>query len=192
MNNQQSNSIVDFTDIELICNNSSDRSMYADENIELIDSIEETRLNQQFGDEKKQLLSGRTSRWKYAVELWKTQYSWKNMLFGKGFDYLDKYGQKFYPNKNRIDYPHNPIISSFLYSGIIGGLFYVYFLVLSFYYYWKYRKHHALFFILYLITFAFIFISSDSHFNVPIYAMLSLVPFITRQVVEEKESEKPT
>jgi O-antigen ligase len=101
------------------------------------------------------------------------------------------YGKKFYPEEDRIDYPHNPIISSFLYSGIIGGLFYVYFLVLSFYYYWKYRKHHALFFILYLTTFAFIFISSDSHFNVPIFAMLSLVPFITKQVVEEKEPEKP-
>ena len=130
-------------------------------------------------------------RWKYALELWTKEYSWSKKIFGGGFDYLEMYGKKFYPEEDRIDYPHNPIISSFLYSGIIGGLFYVYFLVLSFYYYWKYRKHHALFFILYLTTFAFIFISSDSHFNVPIFAMLSLVPFITKQVVEEKEPEKP-
>ena len=44
---------------------------------------------------------------------------------------------------------------------------------------------------LYLITFAFVFISSDSHFNVPIFAMLSLVPFITKYVVKEKEQKNP-
>ena len=36
-------------------------------------------------------------------------------------------------------------------------------------------------------TFVFIFISSDSHFNVPIFALLSCVPFITRYIHKEKE-----
>ena len=137
-------------------------------------------------------MSERTSRWKYAFELWKTEYNWKNKFFGKGFDYLEMFGQKFYPDQNRIDYPHNPILSSFLYSGIIGGIFYLYFLALSFWYYWKYRKHHVLFFILFLVTFIFVFISSDSHFNVPIFAMLSLVPFITRHFVKEPNSKSLT
>ncbi|MCD4714703.1 MAG: hypothetical protein K8R73_15615 [Clostridiales bacterium] len=182
MNNQKSNTIFDFTDIELFCNDSLNRSMYIDENIDLVREIEESKMKQPIGAERKKLLSERTTRWKYAMELWRTEYLWSNKLFGKGFDYLDKFGKKFYPELDRIDYPHNPVISSFLYSGIVGGFYYIYFLALSFWYYWKYRRHHLLFFSLYLITFAFVFISSNSHFNTPIFALLSLVPFITRSV----------
>ena len=191
MNSQKANTIIDFADIELICNDTLNRPMYADENLDLIRILEEQSLNQQPEYEKSKLLSDRVLRWKYALELWKNQYTWPNKLIGKGFDYQDDFGRKFYPDEDRIDYPHNPIISAFLYSGIFGGLFYLYFLTLSFIYYWKYRKQHMLFFILYLITFTFIFISSDSHFNVPIFAMLSLVPFITRYVVNEKELKNP-
>ncbi len=187
MNSQQSNTIIDFTDIELICNDTLNRYMYADENIDLIRKLEEARISQQLNSGSGKLLSERINRWKYAKELWSTEYNWSNKLFGKGFDYLENFGQKFYPDEDRIDYPHNPIISAFLYSGLIGGFFYIYFLALSFWYYWKYRKHHMLFFILFLITFVFVFISSDSHFNVPIFAILSLVPFVTRSIVTAKE-----
>jgi hypothetical protein len=193
MNSQHANTIIDFADIELLCNDTLGRSMYADEKIEMIRALEDERIEQLiFGAEKKQLLFERITRWKFAWELWTTEYTWSNKLIGKGFDYLDQFGQKFYPDEDRVDYPHNPIISSFLYSGIIGGFFYIYFLILSFFYYWKYRKHHMLFFILFLVTFTFIFISSDSHFNVPIFAMLSLVPFITKYIVKEKQQKNPT
>ena len=186
MNSQEANTIIDFTDIELICDDTLNRPMYADEKIEEIKMLEESKKGQHYGYEKKKLLSERTVRWIYAFELWTSEYSWINKLFGKGFDYLDIFGQKFYPDEDRIDYPHNPILSAFLYSGLLGGFFYIYFLVLSFYYYWKYRKNHMLFFILFLVTFVFVFISSNSHFNVPIFAMLSLVPFITRSIAIEK------
>ncbi len=186
MNSQKANTIIDFADIELLCHDTLDRPMYADEKIDLINRLEEARITKELGIEDKKPFSERTERWKYAFELWKTEYNWTNKLFGGGFDYLKKIGKKFYPEEDRIDYPHNPIISSFLYSGIIGGVFYIYFLALSLWYYWKYRKHHLLFFILFLITFVFVFISSDSHFNVPIFAMLSLVPFITRYLVNEQ------
>lgn len=191
MNSQHPNTVVDFADIELICNDTLNRSMYSDENMELIDQLEELRISQQLAAENIILLSERIKRWKYAWQLWSGEYSGINKIFGGGFEYLELYGNKFYPDKNRIDYPHNPILSAFLYSGLIGGFFYLYFLVLSFKYYWRYRKHIELFFILFLITFVFVFISSDSHFNVPIFAVLSLVPFITRFMVKEKEQEKP-
>lgn len=186
MNNQNANTIIDFADIELICTDSSDGFMYADEMIDEIRIQEEARIEHILESEKRKLFTERIARWKYAKELWTKEYLWSDKLIGKGFSYQESFGEKFYPDQNRIDYPHNPIISSFLYSGIIGGFFYVYFLALSFWYYWKYRKDHLLFFILYLITFSFVFISSDTHFNVPIYAILSLVPFITRHFMKEK------
>ena len=187
MNSQKANTIIDFADIELISTDSSNRFMFADEMIDEIRIQEAARMNVLLESEERKLFSQRISRWKYALELWKTEYQWTDRIFGGGFDYLDKFGRKFYPDEERIDYPHNPIISAFLYSGIVGGSFYIYFLILSFYYYWKYKKHHMLFFILFIITFVFVFISSDSHFNVPIFAMLSVVPFVTRYFVNEKE-----
>jgi len=188
MNSQEANTIIDFTDIEMICNDSLGFPMYADENIDLIRNIERSKAYNHAERENTRLLYKRTSRWKYANEIWLKEYNWQQKLFGGGFDYLEKFGNKFYPDEDRIDYPHNPIISSFLFSGIVGGGFYIYYLVLSFWYYWKYRKHHMLFFSLYLIAFIFIFISGDSHFNVPVFAVLSLVPFITRYFVTSKDS----
>lgn len=187
----QSNTTVDFTDIELICSDPLNRPMYMDEKPDLIEALKEERKDQQpdYGD--KVLMYKRIDRWKYAQELWTKEYSWTQKLFGGGFDYLWSFGRKFYPEEDRIDYPHNPIISAFLYSGIIGGIYYVYFLILSFWYYWKYRKQHSLLFIMYVITFIFVFISSDSHFNVPIFAMLSLVPFLTKQSVKQKAQKNP-
>ncbi|HAM99598.1 MAG TPA: hypothetical protein DCQ26_13395 [Marinilabiliales bacterium] len=131
-----------------------------------------------------QLDDSRSRRWQYALELWQTKYQWYHKLFGHGFDYLEWYGEKFFNDPRRYDYPHNPIISSFLYSGFVGGLFYIYFLVMVFYYYWKYRKHHMVFFLMYLVTFFFMMFSGNSHFSVPIFTFLSLIPFLTRYYIK--------
>ena len=136
--------------------------------------------------ENKELSGSRLERWYFAWYLFKNEYRWYEKIFGGGFKYLEKFGEKFFPDEERLDYPHNPIISSFLYSGIIGGLFYIYFLILTFWYYWKYRKHHMVFFIMYLVTFFFAFFSGNSHFSIPIFAFLSFIPFMTRYVVKEK------
>jgi hypothetical protein len=192
ISSQLPNTIVDYTDIELLCQDPLNRPTYADENIDLIRNIQMESIESQLASDETVLMHERLDRWKYALELWRSDYRWHQKLFGGGFDYLQKFGRKFYPQEDRTDYPHNPVISAFLYSGIIGGLFYTYFLVLSFLYYWRYRKHHMLLFILYLLTFTFVFISSNSHFNVPVFAMLSLVPFITRYIVEEKEQKNST
>lgn len=189
LNNQEANTIIELTDIELLCDDTLNRRMYSDELIREIHDYEELRLIEQLGTENQKLLAERVERWKYACELW-MGYAWYNKLLGDGFDYLDQFGQKFYPGEEKADYPHNPMISSFLYSGIIGGLFYLYFLTLSIWHYWKYRKHHMLFLIIYAIYFIFILISGDNHFSVPVFAMLSLVPFMTRFRVKEKELKK--
>ena len=154
---------------------------------EINDSIDIEKILKSFEDEK--LVGTRLEKWYFALYLFKNEYRWHEKIFGGGFKYLEKFGQKFFPDEERLDYPHNPIISSFLYSGIIGGLFYIYFLILTFWYYWKYRKHHMVFFIMYLVTFFFAFFSGNSHFGIPIFAFLSIVPFLTRYVVKENRNK---
>ena len=122
--------------------------------------------------------SPRTARWRYALELWQTRYSTKQKIFGQGFKYLEWYGEKFYNNPKRYDFPHNPIISSFLYSGIIGGVVYIIFLIMSLWLYWKMRKTMGIFFIMYLCCMFFSMFSGSSHFSFPLFAFLSFLPFV--------------
>jgi hypothetical protein len=124
------------------------------------------------------LLDSRLQRWKFA-SFYYDHFNWTKKIFGDGFNYLKLYPLVFPENGTNKgpDYPHNPIISSFLYSGLFGGLFYIYFLGLSFYRFWKLRKELALFGLLYLLTFAFTFFSGNSHFSVPSFTLLSLLPF---------------
>ena len=148
-------------------------------------------LNIPFFDNESRLASPRIKRWLFAWEIFK-DYSFTQKLLGNGFEYLDLYNEKFYPNKDKIDYPHNPIISSFLYSGIIGGLVYVWFLLTSLYYYYKYRKEFGLLFLLYLVTGFFIFFSFNSHFSIPAFSMLSVVPFVINYYKKKIESNDRT
>jgi hypothetical protein len=124
------------------------------------------------------LLDSRLQRWKFASFYFK-RFHFIQKLFGAGFDYLKLYPIVFPENGTNKgpDYPHNPIISAFLYSGILGGFFYIYFLGLSFYRYWRLRKELALFGILYSLAFAFTFFSGNSHFSIPAFTLLSLLPF---------------
>jgi hypothetical protein len=189
LNNQDAHTIIELTDIELLCEDSLNRHMYSDEMIMEINAFEEAKLIEELGTDDQKLLAERVERWKYAFEIWRG-FPWYHKLLGDGFDYLDTFGQKFFPGEDKDDYPHNPIISAYLYSGIIGGCFYLYFLILSVYYYWKYRKHHLPLLIIYAIYFIFILISGDNHFSVPVFAMLSLVPFISRFNIREKAIKK--
>jgi len=181
LNSQKAGTIIDITNISLTCNDTLNRPIYADE----IYKSKAPETTDRF-------MGPRSVRWKYALELF-NNYPVINKVFGNGFDYLYLYAEKFPDSSNptkKTDYPHNPILSALLYSGIIGALYYVYFLILVFWYYWKYRKYHMLFFILYLITFFFTFVSGNSHFSVPVFAMLSVVPFITRYLVKNKKIEQ--
>jgi len=116
----------------------------------------------------------RKGRWKLAFHIFRNEYNLRKMLLGDGFSY-----QKIFEEKNDLimDYPHNPILSAFLYSGILGGLLYMYFLGLSFYKYWILRKKFILFAILYVLAFIFVLFSGNSHFSIPVFAFLSLLPF---------------
>lgn len=134
--------------------------------------------------EKDKLLGGRTAHWYYAWLIFQ-DYPWHKKLFGGGFDYLEMFGNKF--KENKYDYPHNPFISAFLYSGIIGGGVYIWFMFMVFMYYIKYMKHHLFFFICFLVVFFFSFVSGNTHFSIPVFAILSIIPFFTRYIVEKEQ-----
>lgn len=137
----------------------------------------------------KNIFKSRLERWKFAWFYFKQQ-PLNKKIFGSGFKYLKIYPLVFeLPDvKIKYDYPHNPIISAFLYSGIVGGLIYIFFLVLTFYKYWIIRRRMALLGLLYLVTFSYVFFSGNSHFSVPAFIILSLMPF----VFDENENDSDT
>ena len=165
------------------------------EKIEYIDSINQTKSNNQLKNDlyvfDNKLFMERTNRWKYSWIVFDDSLSINQKLFGGGFDYLEMFGAKF--GEGKYDYPHNPFLSAFLYSGIIGGIAYIWFMFLVFYYYIKYYRYHIYFFICFLVAFYFSFFSANTHFSVPIYAILCIIPFLTKYIVEneKKNAEQP-
>ena len=61
----------------------------------------------------------RSQRWIYALNLY-SDYNFSQLIFGNGFDYIEKYSGNFYLESD--DYPHNFLLSALLYSGILGFL----------------------------------------------------------------------
>ena len=129
-----------------------------------------------------ELSYSRVERWQYGYYIFKDKYTLKQKLWGDGFGYLSQFGSKF--GKSKLDYPHNPLISAFLYSGIIGGLIYLWFIGLVFYYYLKYRKYHMFFFVCFPVVFFFSFLSADNHFSIPIFTFFCIIPFFTRYLIK--------
>ncbi len=67
-----------------------------------------------FRDFKNKLYSERTNRWHYSWVVFNDSLSISQKIFGGGFDYLEMFGKKF--GIARYDKPHNPFLSTFLYS----------------------------------------------------------------------------
>lgn len=140
----------------------------------------------EIGDDKKNtelkenvFFNNRLDKWNLAFEIYFKEYSLKEKLIGKGGYYLKRYSMKS-NEEPRFDYPHNPIISSFLFSGIFGGFTYIWFLIIVFIKYYKKRKELKILSLMYLITFLFMMFSGNSHFSVPIFTLLSLVPLLIK------------
>lgn len=128
---------------------------------------------------KNRLMDSRFVLWRFASVYFK-DYSLNEKLFGKGFEYLKVYHHVFDAegvNSDGVNYPHNPVVSALLYSGILGAVVYIIFLIQVFYRYWRLRKRIMLFALLYLLAFAFTFFSGNSHFSVPAFLILSLIPY---------------
>lgn len=85
-------------------------------------------------------------QWNYTIELFRRQKTTQR-IFRNGFFYLNSFENAFYNNPQRIYYQHNPILSSLLCSRIIGAVFVLVFLIISFYYGLIYFKKHTIFFL---------------------------------------------
>ncbi len=185
-NSLQAGSTIEVKDMCLTCDDTTGLPMYADQ---LPDSVIHGFFAKEGVDTINYFTAPRTDRWRYALELWQTRYTTQQKIFGQGFKYLEWYGEKFYGNPKRYDFPHNPIISSFLYSGIIGGIVYIIFLIMSLWLYWKKRQQLGIFFIMYLCCMFFSMFSGSSHFSFPLFAFLSFLPFVEyKNVIEKKEN----
>ncbi len=121
----------------------------------------------------------KTEKLTYAYEIFRQQ-SFLQKLFGNGFLYLEKFGERFYNNPGKLDYPHNPILSSLLYSGMVGSLFVLSFLLISLYYGLIYIRKYPLFSLMLFISLVFIFFSGNSIFSVPIFLFLFSLSFLIR------------
>jgi hypothetical protein len=149
-------------------------------NEEKTDIIDKKELS--FTDIHSGFYSSRFDRWKYSKVIFMDSMSFSQKIFGKGFDYIYMFGRKL--NEGEIDYPHNPFLSTLIFSGIIGFLVYLwYFLSVIILYIRSYRRHRF-FFISFIIVFCFSFVSSNTHFSVPVFAILCIIPFLTKYILD--------
>jgi|GEM_PF-122472 len=118
-------------------------------------------------------------QWQYAIDIYQ-QRSFSGKLFGNGFNYLELFGQQFDNEQTNYGYPHNPVLSALLYSGLIGALFVFVFLMISFYYAVIYFKRYPLFSLMLFVSLMFVFFSGNSIFSVPVFLFLFSLSFIIR------------
>lgn len=118
-------------------------------------------------------------RWNFAWSEFHKQ-SICDKVFGNGFEYLERFGSHFYNDSSHYDYPHNPVLSALLYSGIIGALFALLFLIISVYYSLIYLKKYPLFSMMLMVSLLFVFFSGNSLFSVPVFLFLFSLSFLVR------------
>ncbi|HZK54058.1 MAG TPA: O-antigen ligase family protein [Desulfosporosinus sp.] len=121
--------------------------------------------------------SPRTERWDYATRMFNESTPFQAFV-GQGFDYLTEFSDRF-ATDTKEDYPHNPLLSALLYSGLIGLILLMSLLGLSFLMAFNYRSKidiHFTFF--YFISFLYISVSSNSIFSITLF-MSSLLLLIS-------------
>jgi hypothetical protein len=192
INSMKENSEVDIAQVKLEDMDRIDSlPKYVDElYVRKAEKPEVTDKSPSFTDLNSVLYSSRVDRWKYSVEVFMDSLTFKQKIFGGGFDYLLMFGKKF--REGKYDYPHNPFLDAFLFSGIIGGLLYIWYMILVIYYYVINYKRHKFFFYCFFIVFTFAFVSANTHFSVPVFAILSIIPFLSKYIADKEFHESRT
>ena len=190
LNSLKNNSEVEIADVRLEDMDRNDSlPEFVDELYSKYPEINDIpRKSMGFSNLQSDFYGSRTVRWKYSIEVFEDSLTFAQKVFGGGFDYLFLFGKKF--SEGEIDYPHNPFLSAFLFSGVIGGLVYIWYIILVVYYYLKNYERHKFFFFSFLIVFCFSFVSGNTHFSVPVFAILSIIPFLTKFLVDKELEQK--
>lgn len=131
----------------------------------------------------------RVDRWRYAIYLYRYQYSFVQKMFGDRYLHTRKFASEFDINDG-YEYPHNPFLSVLLYSGFFGLLSYLWFLYYVFYYYWKYRKEYWVFGLSFMASFFFAFFSANSPFDPAIVGVFSILPYFIHYYHVKDKAEK--
>lgn len=153
----------------------SDTSILADDFDRVFDRYETIQ-------HKDEGFSSRSKRWSYAVELIEEGNVYE-FLFGKGFNYLKMYQNKF--NTLNEDYPHNFILASFIYSGFIGAMVTIILIIHTFIKMLRLRKDIGTSSILvYMVILTFLSISGNTIITVrifPLYLLIILLVCVNKQ-----------
>jgi hypothetical protein len=118
----------------------------------------------------------RKGRWKMALDIFR-YYDPFRKITGGGLAYLPAYGKVFHDNPGHYDYPHNPLLSTLLYSGVIGAALYLFYLTAALIMHLRHLPRRGMFFLLFLLTGLFVSVSGNSHFSVPAFALFCQLPF---------------
>ncbi len=118
-------------------------------------------------------------KWQYAIDLFNDRPT-NQKIFGNGFSYLGDFGKHFNGNELNVDYPHNPVLSGLLYSGIFGAVFILFFILIALYYAGKYFQKYPLYSLMLYTSMLFILFSGNSLFSVPIFLFLFSLSFMIR------------
>ncbi|MGD9994161.1 MAG: sugar transferase [Salinivirgaceae bacterium] len=130
-------------------------------------------------DESLLYLTFHFDKWSYALDLF-NQRSTAEKLLGDGFDYLSEYGLQFNQDAALTDYPHNPVLSALLYSGVVGAVFILFFILVALYYGGIYFRKYPLYSMMLYTSMLFILFSGNSLFSVPIFLFLFSLSFMIR------------
>lgn len=122
-----------------------------------------------------QLSSSRAIRWEMSYDMLNNETSIRKILFGNGFNYLHTFNLTL-SEIDGEDYPHNILLSSLLYSGIVGTLALIMFLGHSSWLMFQVRHQYfewALFFLLMLLT---LFTSANTIFSSKVIILILSIP----------------
>ena len=124
-----------------------------------------------------QAFSKRTERWRFALELIEN-FNFFETCWGSGFEFIPLIGEEFHPGENAEGDPHNFIIASFLYSGLLGFVGILALIFLTIFPLVQYREKFGTEFVLvYLTVLAFTITGAPSLFSVRLLPVMTLTVF---------------
>ena len=131
----------------------------------------------------------RSDRWDYTQNLFDS-YPIANKFFGGGFDYLPKFANLYLGGKVGEDYPHNFILSTLLYNGILGVVLYLLLIGQVLWSYLRRYSKHKVFFFFFLYFMIVVSTSSNSLFSNWICTPLLLIPLLHFNTVPFRKKMK--